>query len=337
MKSRNQGNDTKYDFNKRNEHSSLISPCIEPLYKFILDPLIIRYRLNLSNKFWYSLGFGIFSLLIFIFGISFSVPALFFLLTALFFVSENRELVKGKLLPKKTDITTKFVSDINNLQISEVQRFLREYRYYLTTEELKSIIQSRHKTNPSFHETITRFQNISGELVEYIVKIQLFVDQNPDILIKYLKRATDCISLESYIEIRNYYSGNKNVIKVLNTCFPLFLEGHNFFSILAKLRVRIRDGFNYGNLDGFLVLIALILSIYGFISNVSSNRIDYTPGDFFSLLSFAFSIIIVAMIFYIIFKYIIKFLLFLYREFLVIIAPWREFNLILKFKQLFSR
>ncbi|MCC7556950.1 MAG: hypothetical protein KO254_12735, partial [Methanoculleus marisnigri] len=95
MEPKDKSEDLKYGFHDRDEHSSLISPCIEPFYKLVLDPLIIRYRLRLSNKFWYSLSFSLFSLIVYIFGIGYEVPALFFLLTALFFVTENSQLIRG--------------------------------------------------------------------------------------------------------------------------------------------------------------------------------------------------------------------------------------------------
>ncbi len=249
----------------RMKFSSLIAPHLEPLFN-IVDRLFTRYGIEIPIEFWFVTILAINSIIIYYEKISFELSISFIFLAILLLMASNIELITKTVSTRikrnsaKIPETTRFLNGLDTRNLTEVQKFLRNYRK-LSYSEITTILQSKFSEHPSIHQSIIKYQNISSELIEYIIDRKIDEKISESLLSDYIYGTKDDISSKYYKIIKRKYSGSKEILKSLHVSYPLHSSGRTLFFRFANWRIIIRDWFNYGSGDGVFGFIALIPTV----------------------------------------------------------------------------
>ena len=165
-----------------------------------------------------------------------------------------------KKIREQPSETTRFLNNLDNKNIEDVQKFLRDFRR-LKSEEILIILRSRFCSIPAIHTSITNYQTISGEILEYIVNNCLNQNLDPYIINRYIFAVRDDVSNETIENILEKCD-DPLVKKSLLVSFPSHFKKILIFSSLAKYRIVIRDWFSYGSGNGVIAIPVFIIAIW---------------------------------------------------------------------------
>ncbi len=312
--------------NIRDKCSSLLAPHFEILFK-ITHALSARYGIIVPWEFWIAITFTIYTLILHFYGYSDMELLFFSSFAVLSLLFANSSLIFNfiKKVREATPETTIFLNDIESKEIKEVQKFLRENRN-LNSKEVIIILESKFNTNPSIHLSILKYQKISGEILEYLITNCIDNNLDPEIVSDYVYLVKDDVSNSIIDQILFRYK-EKQIWKSLFISFPMHFHKIFLLSSLVRLRVKIRDWFNYGIGDGVVALPALILATYTGI-NYYFPILQKALASF-DLITIIFSFIntvmgwfIITGILFIIFKVIILITLRIFKWILYQLTPY---------------
>jgi len=251
--------------NIRDKCSSFLAPHFEILFK-ITQTLSTRYGIIIPWEFWIAFTFTIYALYMHFFGYS-DMELLFFgSFACLSLLFSNSSLIFN-FIKKVRDATpekTFFLNEIDSKEIKDVQKFLRENRD-LSSKEVIIILKSKFNTNPSIHLSILKYQKISGEILEYLITNGIDNNLDSDIVSNYIYLIKDDVSHSTVDQILFRYK-EKHIRKSLFISFPSHFHKIFMLSYLVKLRINIRDWFNYGIGDGVVALPALIIAAFSAVN-----------------------------------------------------------------------
>lgn len=314
----------------REKCSSLLAPHFEILFN-IVDKLSTRYGVLLPLEFWLALTFSVYAIVMHFFGYSDMELWFFLSLAFLSAVYANSGLIfnfinKIRELPSET---TQFLNDLDNKDTMEVEKFLRDFRR-LKPEEILIILKSRFCSIPAIHESITRYQTISGEILEYISNNCLDKNLSPDIISRYIFAVRDDVSEETISKLLANYD-NPMVKKSLLVSFPTHFKKIFFFTGLAKLRITIQNYFSYGSGDGIIGIPAFLLTIWTFTANYSQFSSSFHSPDVISIIFGVINIILGFFVLFAIIVIVIKVFfviipMWVYKRTLYLIAPASRFD-----------
>lgn len=311
--------------NFRDKCSSMLAPHFEFLFK-ITTALSTRYGITIPWEFWIAFTFTIYTLYMHFYGYS-DVELLFFSsFAALSLLFANSSLIFNfiKKVREATPETTLFLNEIDSKEIKEVQKFLRENRE-LSSKEVIIILKSKFNTYPSIHLSILKYQKISGEILEYLFTNCIDNNLNFDIVSTYIYLVKDDVSNSTVDQILFKYK-EKKIRKSLFISFPSHFHKIPILSYFAKLRINIRDWFNYGSGDGVIAFPALIIAAisaadyYVPILRNASAKFDIIT-IIFSLISAVMGWFIITGIIFIILKVIILVILRIFKWILYLFGP----------------
>ncbi|MGA2121285.1 MAG: hypothetical protein ABSG49_04485 [Methanoregula sp.] len=315
----------KRNVNFRDKCSSMIAPHFEILYK-VADKLSTRYGIILPIEFWIASTFTIYALYMHFYGYSDTELLFFGSLAILSFLFANSSLIFNVIKKIKESIpeTTIFLSDIENKEIKEVQKFLRDYRE-LSSKEIIILLKSKFSSFPSIHLSILKYQKISGEILEYIITNSIDHDMDSEILRKYIYSVSDDVSKSTVDQIRFRYK-NKEITKTLFVSFPSHFRKVPVYSFLSKLRITICDWFNYGSGNGIIALPAFLLAIYSVLNYYTPILLNAAAKfDFIAIIinlaNALMGLFIITGIIVIVVKIVILAILRFYKWILYLIAP----------------
>lgn len=312
----------------RDKCASIIMPHLEPIMKFV-HLLFTRYGIEIPIEFWLSITLTLFSLGVLITGISVVTPISFGLLSLIIILFYNQKMIQGKIAELRIPTADVFLNEIDKKTTLDVQRFLRDYRR-LGFKQLTRIFESRHVDYPSIQLSIVKYQIITGELIEFLVNMNIENKIRGELLRKYIIKTRDDISNQTYNTLICKHISDKRIVKPLMVAFPAHLTAtnHPIFEFFALFRVRIRDWFNYGAGDSVFFLFACLIVFASLLVNGDSSQLWHLSKEESVITAVALGInyiiafFITACIFFIIFKLIIKAVLSTYKHLLILIAPF---------------
>jgi hypothetical protein len=237
----------------------MLTPHFEILFK-IAHALSTRYGIIVPWEFWIAATFSIYALYMHFFGYS-DMELIFFISFAILsLLSANSGLIFNffKKVREAEPETTSFLNDIENKEINEVQKFLRENRV-LSSKEIILVLQSKFKSYPAIHLSLLKYQRISGEILEYLITYNIDQNLNPEIVSNYIYVVRDDVSKNTVDQILNKYKENP-IKKSLFISFPSHFHKIPLLSFFVKWRINVRDWFSYGAGDGVVALPAIILA-----------------------------------------------------------------------------
>jgi hypothetical protein len=245
--------------NFRDKCSSMLTPHFEILFK-VTHALSTRYGITIPWEFWISGTFSIYALYMHFYGYSDMELIFFSSLAFLSLLFANSGLIFNfiKKVREAEPETTSFLIDIENKEINEIQKFLRENRG-LSSKEIIAILQSKFNSYPAVHLSLLKYQRISGEILEYIITNNVDQNLNPEIVAYYIYVVRDDVSKNVVNQILDKYE-EREVIKSLFISFPSHFHKISLLSFFVKWRNNIRDWFSYGAGDGVVALPAIILA-----------------------------------------------------------------------------
>jgi hypothetical protein len=309
----------------RDKCSSMFAPHFEILYK-LMTALSSRYGITLPAEFWIATTLTIYAVYMHFFGYSDTELLFFVSLAILSLLFANSGLIFNfiKKIRESVPETTLFLSDIENKEINEVQRFLREYRG-LSSREIKLLLKSKFRSFPSIHMSILKYQKITGEILEDVIANDLDKNINSEILGKYIYYVRDDVSNATVDQICSQYK-EKEITKSLFVSFPSHFRKIPVYSYLSKFRISIRDWFNYGYGDGAVAIPALIIAIFSVLTYYTPLLVTVIVkvdviGIIINLLNLGMGFFIIFGFIFIIFKLIILGILRFFKWGLFIFAP----------------
>jgi hypothetical protein len=173
--------------------------------------------------------------------------------------------------------------------------------------------------------SILKYQRITGEILEDVVDSDIDKNIDSEILGKYIYYVRDDVSKETINQISSRHN-EKEIIKSLFVSFPPHFRKIPVYSYFSKLRVSIRDWFNYGSGDGVVAIPALVIAIFSVLTYYTPllvsvfAKIDII-GIILNLLNLGMGFFIIFGFMFIIFKVIILGFLRLFKWVLYMFAP----------------
>lgn len=252
--------------------AGLILPCLNPLYRSILDPLFRYFKIVDTMEFWIYLSFGIFATVLYATGASVWVPILFLIGAIAVLIVENNTFFRNLIFPKDSDKIKDFLDRINSKTIDEILMFIQ--RYQLNTEQIIQVIEHKPGTY-DIYLFINKNQSIKSELLEYLIINKAYVPMGEDLFCKFLMRSLDHISKENYDLLKKIIN-TKKCVKTINTCYPFYLQDHSIFKAFAHAVIYIKNALNYGPVKWGIFSLSLAITIviiqkYRILIQVTTN------------------------------------------------------------------
>jgi hypothetical protein len=309
----------------RDKCSSMLAPHFEILFK-ITQALSTRFGFIIPWEFWIALSFTIYATYMHFFGYSDTELLFFgsFAIISLLFANSSLIFNFIKKVREATPQTTLFLNEIENKEIQEVQKFLREHGN-LSSKEIIIILKSKFNSYPAIHLSILKYQTISGEILEYIIANSIDKNLDPDVVSKYIFNIRDDVSNSTVNQILFRY-GDKQIRKSLFISFPLHFHKIPILSFFVKFRNNIRDWFRYGTGDGVVAIPALILAIITavnyYVPILQKALINFDiVAIILGLINAIMGLFIITGILFIIFKVMILIILRVIKWILYLITP----------------
>jgi len=301
------------------ETNSLVSSLLKPIYEILYK--VKPKNIVINRYMWFILTIIVLLIGVYYKWVNLSITIwLFILVLVLEFASANFEVIKNMFRYHNRNKIDKFIEELGSYDLTYILDFLDNNQ--MDTKDLIKVLETRYKTNSDLHKRIIIAQDISCDLIDYIVNSNIIRKLPENIISRYVFYCNTKLNEQSLniLDLKR----SKLVKGALVATHPEFYRADTLTKILLlplfHLNAWVTNLFKNRNLKVLVLIILTIIFMFVTESLLTGDSNVYGTSNFVGRLvgHFIVNMIIAGFVIYLLNKIYFKISLpiwgFIYRN-----------------------